>query len=467
MLCLLALLPGMWMVSCCGAAEAAAAGMVVDAGTPWVVADDQPEAVQGVVASNWNDTNPATLAKNFVTPPDSARIWVYWFWLNGNITRGGITADLEAMKRVGIGGVLIMEVDQGTPVGPVAFMSDKWRELFKYMTAEAHRLGIEVNRNNDAGWNGSGGPWVPLDQAMQVIVTSEEQVQGGKTFEGELPKPRANAGFYRDIAVLAFPTPADPTNLAYRIANLTGKGMSYDWACESLDGGSNVPAESVISKSKIVDLTAKMDAGGKLLWDPPAVQGSASGEWTVVRFGHTFTGKMVHPAPKTGIGPECDKLSKEAIEAHYNAMISKLVKDVGPLAGKTLVSTHVDSCEHGAQNWTPKMREEFKRLRGYDMMPFLPVMTGRIVDSLDISERFLRDVRQTVSDLFVENYIGHLRTLANKDGLRLSMESYRNPANDLDVANQVDEPMCEFWWPDGSIYWCVKLMSSVAHVSGA
>ena len=146
-------------------------------------------AAQGVVASNGNDTDPTALAKNFVTPPDSARIWVYWFWLNGNITRGGITADLEAMKRAGVGGVLIMEVDQGSPVGPVAFMSERWRELFKHVVAEAHRLGLEVNMNNDAGWNGSGGPWVPLDQAMQVVVTSETQVRGGKKFEGELPNP--------------------------------------------------------------------------------------------------------------------------------------------------------------------------------------------------------------------------------------------------------------------------------------
>jgi hypothetical protein len=104
------------------------------------------------------------LVKNFITPPNEARIWVYWFWLNSNITKEGITADLEAMKRVGIGGVLIMEVDQGAPVGPVVFMGDKWRELFKHMISEASRLGIEVNMNNDAGWNGSGGPWVPLDK---------------------------------------------------------------------------------------------------------------------------------------------------------------------------------------------------------------------------------------------------------------------------------------------------------------
>ena len=98
------------------------------------------------------------LLAGFKTPPDSARPWVYWFWLNGNITREGITADLEAMKRVGIGGVLIMEVDQGAPLGPVPFAGEKWRELFKHVVSEADRLGLEVNMNDDAGWNGSGGP---------------------------------------------------------------------------------------------------------------------------------------------------------------------------------------------------------------------------------------------------------------------------------------------------------------------
>ncbi len=100
---------------------------------------------------------------------------------------------------------------------------------------------------------------------------------------------------------------------------------------------------------------------GKLAWDAPSLPGAPAGEWTVIRFGHTFTGAKSHPAPATGAGPECDKLSKEGIEANYHGMIGKLVKDVGPLAGKTFAATHVDSWEVGAQNWTPKMREEFKR----------------------------------------------------------------------------------------------------------
>src|ERR1039457_7151621 len=97
------------------------------------------------------------LAKGFVSPPQSAKPGVYWFWLDRNITREGITADLEAMRRVGFGGVLIMEVDQGAPKGPARFASPQWRELFKFMLTEANRLGLEVNMNNDAGWCGSGG----------------------------------------------------------------------------------------------------------------------------------------------------------------------------------------------------------------------------------------------------------------------------------------------------------------------
>src|SRR5512138_3496505 len=133
-------------------------------------------------------TAAADLAQAFSRPPEAARPWVYWFWLNGNITSNGITADLEAMRRVGVGGVLIMEVDQGAPVGPADFVGPQWRELFKHATAEAGRLGLEINMNNDAGWNGSGGPWIKPEQSMQKVVFTETNVEGGRTFEGTLPE---------------------------------------------------------------------------------------------------------------------------------------------------------------------------------------------------------------------------------------------------------------------------------------
>ncbi len=384
------------------------------------------------------------LSKSFEKPPAAARPWVYWFWLNGNITREGITADLEAMKRVGIGGVLIMEVDQGAPRGPVDFMGKQWRELFKHVAAEANRLGLEVNMNDDAGWNGSGGPWIKPAESMQKVVWSETSVAGSRRFEGKLPQPGAVEGFYRDIAVLAMPTPD-----AHRIEAARAKPASTK----------ALPPKMVIPLDSVVDLTGKMDEDGNLAWDAPA------GKWTLLRLGHTSTGAKNSPAPQSGCGLECDKLSKEGSEAAFNGMMAKLIADVGPLAGKSLVSTHVDSWENGSQNWTARMREEFQKRRGYDLLPYLPAMTGRVVGSLEISERFLADLRQTISEMVVENYAGHLRELANKSGLRLSIEAYGGPCDHAPYAGRADEPMCEFWI-GGMAFETCKEMSSAAHTYG-
>ncbi|MCL5096508.1 MAG: glycosyl hydrolase family 43, partial [Candidatus Omnitrophica bacterium] len=161
------------------------------------------------------------LAQAFARPPAWARPWVYWFPLSGNLSSNGITLDLEAMKRVGIGGVLYMEVDQGAPAGPAQFGSPQWRALFKHACEEAHRLGLEVNMNNDAGWCGSGGPWITPDLAMQKLVWTETAVEGPRQFNTTLPQPQSVANYYRDIAVLAFPTPAGNA----RIENLNGKAV--------------------------------------------------------------------------------------------------------------------------------------------------------------------------------------------------------------------------------------------------
>ena len=97
------------------------------------------------------------LARNFASPPDSARPQIWWHWMNGNITKEGITADLEAMKHVGINGVEVFNVSEGIPDGPAPFMSPQWLELFRFAAAEADRLGMQVCFHNCAGWSSSGG----------------------------------------------------------------------------------------------------------------------------------------------------------------------------------------------------------------------------------------------------------------------------------------------------------------------
>lgn len=407
----------------------------------------------GLAAGLVQAAAPGDLEAAFQDPPASARPWVYWFWLNGNITKEGITADLEAMQRTGIGGVLIMEVDQGAPLGPVGFMSPKWRELFQHVVAEAGRLGLEVNMNNDAGWNGSGGPWIKPEESMQKVVWTETEVEGPRAFDAVLARPEAVANFYRDIAVLAVPAVG-----AYRIENIQVKA-AYQIGGVGLAAGKDLPAEMRIDRARLVGLTSKMNAEGRLQWQAPA------GKWTILRFGHTSTGVENAPSPASGRGLECDKLSKAGIEANFAGMMAKLIADVGPAAGKTLVTTHIDSWENGSQNWTARMREEFRTRRGYDLLPFLPVYTGRVVDSLEISERFLWDLRQTVSDLVVENYAEHLKTLAGRHGLKLSIEAYGGPTDNQPYAGRADEPMCEFWIGGGAMQTC-KEMASAAHTYG-
>ena len=147
---------------------------------------------QGLLLGEGSPSAADALQRAFLEPPDGAWPWVYWFVSDGNLTREGITADFEAMKRVGIHGVLYMEVDQFVPKGPARFLSPLWREMLQHAMTEATRLGITINMNNDGGWCGSGGPWITPELSMQVVVYSETTLQGPKQFTGTLAQPKTS-----------------------------------------------------------------------------------------------------------------------------------------------------------------------------------------------------------------------------------------------------------------------------------
>ncbi len=131
------------------------------------------------------------LAAGFQNPPLSVRPHTWWHWMNGNVTKEGITADLKAMKQVGIGGAQMFTVDQGIPAGPAGYMGPKWRELTAFAVREAGRLGLELCIHNCAGWSSSGGPWIKPEHAMQVLAWSELKVTGPSTFSQALPAAKA------------------------------------------------------------------------------------------------------------------------------------------------------------------------------------------------------------------------------------------------------------------------------------
>ena len=416
------------------------------------------------------------LVEQFRRPPDSARPWVYCFWLEGNVTREGITADLEAMRRAGVGGLLFMDGNMGNPVGPHRFMSESWRAMFKHMVSEADRLGLEINLNNDPGWAGSGGPWITPELAAQKVVTSETIVAGPVHFDAVLPQPPTVRKFYRDIVVLACPAPVAAADGKFRrIENFNStKSFSGDqdfagcvpWprSIPTNPQWPDVPTAQCVASAKVQDLTGKMDQHGRLKWDVPA------GRWLVLTMGHTLAGGVTRSSQPEATGLECDKLSKAAVETQFSAMVARLLADVGPLAGKTIVSTHIDSWEAGSGNWTDGFREEFRRRRGYDLLPYLPTLNGLVVDSLEVSERFLWDFRETICEMLLENYAGHLKELAHRKGLRLSIEGYDGTCDDLRFIGRADEPMCEFWqrgcYTGMPLCDIVDEVASAAHVYG-
>jgi len=557
-------------------------------------------ALAALAASCALAADPAAgLERGFTSPPDSAKPHTWWHWVNGNITKEGITLDLEAMKRVGVGGAQIFDVAPGDPAGKVDYGSPQWHAMIKHAVQEADRLGIELCMHNCAGWSSSGGPWIKPENAMQMVVTSEKRVAGPMALSAgpmalsaTLAQPMTRLGFYRDIAVIAFPTPAaeavsmrdlapkvtsdapgfDPTRAVdgdpntTAVLTLRGRGTSryiqfefaQPFAARSLSlipgggrggqGGDlqvsddgvtfkrvvgfgipevettrspvtvsfapvsgrfyrlvftrssarsgsvalaevrlessvrisnmpakagwvrgdspspdtgDVPGDATVERAKLVDLTQRMDATGKLTWDVPA------GNWTILRFGYTPTGATCAPASESGRGLECDKLSAKAADAHFAGLLEKVIADLGPLAGKTLNNILIDSYEVGCDNWTPLFREEFSKRRGYDLLPYLPIMTGRVVGTLDESERFLWDLRRTLADLFAENYFGRMAELCHKHGLQLSVEPYGNGNFDCITAGSFgDIPMSEFWAGGGNDNQCSKLASSAAHVYG-
>lgn len=414
---------------------------------------------QGATANNWdtaiNTPSMDELANGFHRPPASAKPLTWWHWMNGNTTRQGITADLEAMKQIGEGGATIVNVEVGIPPGPAPFMSPEWQGDFKFAVQEADRLGLKLGVENCAGWSSSGGPWVRPQYAMQMVVFNVTHVQGPTNFDGTLDQPETRLDYYRDIEVLAYPTPPDNQ----RIPNIKQKA-DYDWHYGLEPDTVSFPTNAIISRAQMVNLTSRMQSDGHLAWHVP------EGNWTILRIGYTPIGTTNHPAPKAGLGLECDKLSRVALDKYWAGFMQKILAELGPLAGTTLDSSLIDSYEVGAQNWTPRFREDFERLRGYDPLPWLPVLDGRVVDSDEASERFLWDVRRTVADLFAENYYDYFQELCHSNNLASHIEPYDGPYECIQVGQGADVPMGEFWYGSHGESSSCKLAASVGHIYG-
>lgn len=221
-------------------------------------------------------------------------------------------------------------------------------------------------------------------------------------------------------------------------------------------------AADAIDPARVIDITANLDASGTLHWTPPR------GRWTVLRFGHTTTGHLNVAASDSGRGLEVDKFDPDAVDFQFDNSVGKVARAAGPYLGKSFGILMIDSYEAGLQNWTAKLPAFFKTRTGYDLTPYLPALTGRIVGDLDTSNRFLFDFRKTLSGLIADNYYGRMQARANAIGLQFYAEGYGpSPFDALQIAGRTQVPTSEFWtrtpWTDNRT---IKMVSSAAHIYG-
>ncbi len=246
--------------------------------------------------------------------------------------------------------------------------------------------------------------------------------------------------------------------LALRSLYFNGCARVDNWetkaalACRSLE--QHDPPEQdpacFIKSGSVIDLSNKLDpATGKVDWDVP------EGNWTVVRFAHRNSRHTNAPATSESKGWECSKLDKQAVENHIRkGMVGKLTSAYGSIGKGQLDGLLLDSWEKGVPNWTMKseaMFEEFKTRRGYDLRPFMPALMGYVIDNHRYTERFLRDMRLTIDDLYVENYFGHITQLAHEYGAISYIEGAVGeviPGDPLRYFGAADVPMPEFWYPN-------------------
>ncbi|MFD1316407.1 glycosyl hydrolase [Namhaeicola litoreus] len=506
-----------------------------------------------------------SLEENFKNPPERAKPRAWMHAMSSNMSKEGLTKDLDAIQKVGIGGILLFNVTHTIPKGKVLFNSDKHHELIRHAAEECERLGLSFGVHNSDGWTSSGGPWITPENSMKMIVWTEEIVDGGEVLLN-LNRPTAREDFYKDVAVLAYPafsselednkikpliTSSDlkldtglisdgnwdkPTVLHSSLENKNwiqfdfGKpygiqsihmaltktiagsrkstlfcsddGVDFkkvktfdlkrlskrEFAIEEsfpeitarffrieteddyeimelrfskrmnyvnylaktslfkIENDRLAPIKTdesveIIKKNTILDLTSLMNQNGLLKANLP------QGKWTVMRFGFTTTGAVNSPASDEGRGLELDKMDKKALKIHYDAYVGKVVKNSKDTAPNALQYLEIDSFEVGGQNWTDDYASIFEKTYGYSIIPFLPLYSGKLVESAEVSDEILWEIRKLNSDLITKNYFGYFTELTHNDGLISYIEpySFNAPFNELDAGKETDIPMGEFW----------------------
>ena len=376
-----------------------------------------------------------------------------WFHIiDGNASKEGIAADIEAIAEAGIGGIQFFHGGWGGAPWPgvkepIPCLSEKWVELVKFAETECHKRGLTFKMQNCPGWSMSGGPWITPDKAMRILVAFEP---------GKGPKWDKDDD-YHEIGAVTFPAPDASRDGELMRVFPNPQQICHAWAYEPKTNLWGRPCPPGAWQDSAPMTFAKHGASHLDMWEAKAGWGlrrfemstnvapvKTVGTKTLV-FGHVNARRRNTPAPKEATGWECDKMDPRGFEANWNGYLGKLVKQ-----GVKIDGTLVDSWECGCQTWTWKMEEEFEKRCGYKLRPWLPALFGYVLKSEAETEKFLLDWRNTCSRLIEENYYGTIARLARENGMTVQYETAFGdviPGDILRYWKYADEPMCEFWSP--------------------
>ena len=234
---------------------------------------------------------------------------------------------------------------------------------------------------------------------------------------------------------------------------------SYVWSTQAEPDDGRL----VVDRSKIQNLSERLAADGTVTWDVPP------GEWVIERIGMTPTGTKNSPAAPEGRGNEIDKMSRAFLQQHFDAYVGRILSRLTPEEQKAVGHVIADSYEQGSENWTEGFDGWFKEAYGYDPVPWLPVLSGRLVGSAQESERFLWDMRRLIADRIATGFVGGMRDVLNKRGIRLWLENYGHwgfPSEFMKYGGQSDDIGGEFWAGGESALGSVELRAAASAAHG-
>ena len=374
--------------------------------------------------------NGDPLVTGWTDVPMSSRPWCYWWWVNGHVDKPTITADLEAMKRLGFGGLLMFDSrgywdDERHVVNPkpkMEVMSPEWQECAVFAIREAARLGLSFAMNMSTSGGKMNGPWpVGVDAPKRLVYRYYPAGTPQTAFE----KP--DLAFYHDI---------DAQEVFYTGDDLPADGV---WR----NGGDGVYTMEATSGKRLDGAAA---AEPRTL----AAPGTPGAKRLLVRFGWAVLPDHEY---------DVDVLDARAIEGHFGRFHGTLIAQLPGLVGADRTLTHLYSVswEGTMPTWTGDFENQFRRFTGFDVRPDLPLLAGFRKADAAAHETFLRAYRRARNDMFRENFYGTLARLAHAHGMGLVSESggpwQRTPAvfreaDQLAFLGVNDIPQGEFW-PDG------------------